>query len=351
MVSDPNPKLPRDRDDEWIAIVVAFGVLGAAVAWPWLQGNSGGLSPATPAANATRRDGIGQADPRPETANDFPGQLESPSAPRLGAQFEDIFGRRPGSGDGDGATTPGPDIAPWPNLVPKDDSPGLSTPTTTRSDAVLTVPQPEVPEPDPTGTAPLNVPLQDPLVFSDVPADHWAKPYIDGLTARGILSGFPDGTFGPDQPMTRAQFAAQLAQAFEAMPVRRSPASFQDLGADNWAYTGVNQAVILGFMEGYPGSLFQPEQTVPRVQVMAALAKGLQIPPPTDAAAVLQSRPDQGEIPTWARTQTATAIAAQLVTSGGNLPLEPNKAATRAEVAAMLYQSLVYLGEVPPLPE
>ena len=355
MPSDPTPRSPlrRDRDDEWIAIVVAFGVLGAAVAWPWLRSSppvvGGTVEP--PAVTSTEPS-VGATSESPSGAGASPDNTDP--EPRLGSQLYDTLrdSSSPSPNTGDNGPVGG---STFPSLVPRrgDDADNDVNPRVEAdipaSGNSITVPQPQIPDPDGTATAPLNTPLAEPLAFSDLPADHWAKPYIDGLTARGILSGFPDGTFNPDQPMTRAQFAAQLAQAFDQMPAQRSPSDFQDLGADSWAYDGVNQAVALGFMEGYPGSVFQPDQTVPRVQVMAALVAGLNIQPPGDVTTVLQNHPDQGEIPAWARDKTAAAIAAQLIAAENNTPLTPNRPATRAEVAAMLYQSLVYLGEVPPV--
>jgi hypothetical protein len=355
MTSDPNRRSPlrRDRDDEWIAIVVAFGVLGAAVAWPWLQSSPPGIGNIAEPPAATNTEPAAESSPQSAISPDSSLDNPDPGA-ELGSQLYDTLQR--------------PIAAPQDSNRGRDDGSSRATPRQSEDrdqtadnraaanfpaspGPSLAVPQPQIPNPEGTAATPLTPPLPDPLAFSDLPADHWAKPYIDGLTARGILSGFPDGTFNPDQPMTRAQFAAQLAQAFDQMPAQRSPSDFQDLGTDNWAYDGVSQAVSLGFMEGYPGNVFQPDQTVPRVQVMAALVAGLNIQPPGDINTVLQNHPDQGEIPTWARSQTAAAIAAQLISTEGNTRLTPNRPATRAEVAAMLYQSLVYLGEVPPLEE
>jgi hypothetical protein len=149
--------------------------------------------------------------------------------------------------------------------------------------------------------------------------------------------------------MTRAQFAAQLAQAFAPLPTQRSPQAFRDVAADTWSTPGINQAVALGFMRGYPEGTFQPDQTVPRVQVMAAIAAGLQMQVPGDPERVLANYPDQTAIPSWARAQTAAAIVASLAGLQPGVPLDPNRPATRAEVAAMLYQGLVYLGSVPPI--
>lgn len=59
--------------------------------------------------------------------------------------------------------------------------------------------------------------------FSDVPQDYWARPYIEALTQREVIAGYTDGTFRPDEPVTRAAFAAQLDKAFAERPVAGTP--------------------------------------------------------------------------------------------------------------------------------
>jgi hypothetical protein len=59
---------------------------------------------------------------------------------------------------------------------------------------------------------------QVPTRFSDVPETHWAAPFIQALATQNIIGGFPDGTFHPNDPVSRAQFAALLNQAFDPTP-------------------------------------------------------------------------------------------------------------------------------------
>ncbi|MGB7484687.1 MAG: S-layer homology domain-containing protein, partial [Phormidesmis sp.] len=80
--------------------------------------------------------------------------------------------------------------------------------------------------------APISSPID--IEFSDIPADYWANPYLLGLSELGIISGFPDGTFRPSQPVTRAEFAAILNKAFP-QPLGSSALSFDDVSEDYWA--------------------------------------------------------------------------------------------------------------------
>ncbi len=74
--------------------------------------------------------------------------------------------------------------------------------------------------------------------FSDVPANYWASPFIAELARRDILAGFPDNTFRPEQPVTRAQFAAIVRQAFQKA-AERSATQFTDVPANYWAASAI----------------------------------------------------------------------------------------------------------------
>ncbi|MEM6517920.1 MAG: S-layer homology domain-containing protein [Cyanobacteria bacterium P01_C01_bin.70] len=210
------------------------------------------------------------------------------------------------------------------------------------------VPEPKVP--NSPGSSRLS-PVRSPLNFTDVADTYWAKPYIDALTARDVLNGLPDGTFAPDRPLSRAELATQVAKAF-AVPERNGTKNFTDLPSDYWAMEPINQAVVMGFMTGYPAGDFRPEQTVSRLQVLVTFATGLSLTASPAAQQQLQQYQDWQAVPPWARQQVAAAMQAGIikVSSAGDRRLRPNEPATRAEVAALTYEALVYLGSVEALP-
>lgn len=91
-----------------------------------------------------------------------------------------------------------------------------------------------------------------------------------------MLAGFPDGTFRPDQPVNRAEFAAMIQKAVNPNPVRQlSPSGFTDIPANYWAATAITAAYEGRFMDGYPNNTFQPAQEIPKAQAITALANGL----------------------------------------------------------------------------
>lgn len=188
--------------------------------------------------------------------------------------------------------------------------------------------------------------------FSDVPANYWAQPFIQALAARNIITGFPDGTFKPEQAVDRAEFAAMIQKAFEQKPVRQlSQPGFKDVPADYWGATAIEEAYEAGFMGGYPDSLFQPNEEINKVQAIAALANGLNLSPNGSAQNILTTYyTDASTIPAYAVNEVAAATQANVVVNYPNVKqLNPLQPLTRAAAAAHLYQALVRLGQVQPL--
>ncbi|NEQ33418.1 MAG: S-layer homology domain-containing protein, partial [Leptolyngbya sp. SIO4C5] len=185
--------------------------------------------------------------------------------------------------------------------------------------------------------------------FSDVSFNYWARPFIERLAAENIIAGFPDGTFKPNQPVTRAQFAAIVQKAFEQAATRNAR-SFPDVPANYWASEAIRNAYISGFLSGYPNGTFQPSQEIPRVQVLVSLANGLGFNADGAVNQILDIYGDEGQIPDYAQDEVAAATQRRVVV---NYPearfLNPQQVATRADVAAFVYQALVAQGQLPAL--
>jgi hypothetical protein len=185
--------------------------------------------------------------------------------------------------------------------------------------------------------------------FSDVSADYWAQPYIERLATEEIIAGFPDGTFQPSQPVTRAQFAAIVRQAFNQNRTRSAP-NFGDVPANYWASPAIADAYAQGFMSGYPNGTFRPEQQIPRVQAIVSLANGLGFSPNSPVDQVLNTYRDASQIPEYAESPVAAATENDMVVSYPDVNrLQPAGVTTRAEVAAFIYQALVAQGQLPAL--
>ena len=180
--------------------------------------------------------------------------------------------------------------------------------------------------------------------FPDVPQGYWAKEFIEELTERKIINGFPDGTFRPDAPVTRAQFSSLISGAFSKSETRSS-INFVDVSSNYWARSSIDKSYKTGFLSGYPGNIFRPEQNIPREQVIVSLANGLNYT--TGAVdSTLNYYNDASSISSWARSSVAAATQRRMVVNYSVLKnLNPSRNATRAEVAAFIYQALVNQGQ------
>ena len=186
--------------------------------------------------------------------------------------------------------------------------------------------------------------------FPDVPPDYWARPFVEGLAKRGITVGSPDGTFRPDQLVTRAEYAALVQKAFEQQE-NQSAIAFTDVPSSFWATSAIDTAVKQGFLKGYPDGSFQPNKQIPRLQVLLSLVNGLALPRPDKPEEVVTLFQDNDQIPKWAVPAVGTAAESNIVVNHPNLDqLRPDQPITRAEVAALVYQALVASGKAESIP-
>jgi S-layer homology domain len=177
--------------------------------------------------------------------------------------------------------------------------------------------------------------------FNDVQSNYWAAQFIQELSARQIIAGFPDGSFKPDQAVTRAQFAAMVRKAFQKAPQRQG-IRFADVPSNFWASSAIQEAYTTGFLSGYPNNRFEPNQAIPRQQVLVSLANGLGYSASSDIESTLSYYNDSSNIAGYARSPIAAATEKQMVVNYPNVKfLNPESVATRAQVAAFIYQALV----------
>ena len=93
--------------------------------------------------------------------------------------------------------------------------------------------------------------------FSDI-SGHWAEKFIEALAAANIISGFPDGSFGPDNSLNRAQYAALLVSAFSPIP-KAAATNFIDVSASFWARSAIERANRARVFVGVSGVEVWPE--------------------------------------------------------------------------------------------
>jgi hypothetical protein len=357
--------------DEMIAVLVAFLSLGSVLFWGMSRGNMnllGDLAMSNPPVVATgenpsaagdrletsaeRGEAGAIAGVAPESNTAAPElsareQLAAQAAARRARAAENPRGLwddiRAGMA---GAAAGVAGVAATPDAVNGAAEPPTESPTEppTESSAAPAVTTAAVPL-----SAAATAPPKDALRFEDVPDNYWAKPYIDALSSRELISGFEDGSFKPDQPVTRAQIANIVSRTFDLSAEKESIA-FSDVQGTYWAKDSIDEVVKGGFMTGFPKNIFQPNSPVTRAQAFATLATGLELETPGNVQAVLARYTDTGAIPVWAKDKTAAATAGSLVVNYPNLDqLKPGQPTTRAELSALIYQALVNQGAVEPI--
>lgn len=179
-------------------------------------------------------------------------------------------------------------------------------------------------------------------LFPDVPADHWAAAQIKELSQSGVIVGYPDGTFKPDDNVTRAEFAtmAVIALGQEHTTVAQ-PVNFTDITPDYWAYDMIQRALYFELISCPPeGKAFRPEDTVTHaeavsVAVNALTTENISI---SKAKEVLRNYTDIASVPEW---YLVPAGKAEILSMNVNVPNKPlilnaNTPATRAEIAVLL---------------
>ena len=183
--------------------------------------------------------------------------------------------------------------------------------------------------------------------FSDVPSDHWAFAEIEACARAGLLPVFPDGSYRPGYPVTRALLAMVLARALagedDRVPEAPGPGSFRDVPADHWAFRYIEYAHAKGIAEGYPGGEYRPYLNLDRGQMAVLIARALA--KQTGEAEMLARDCDTAPFPDVPPDHPACRHIAYLkargVTQGyPDGPYHPEWACTRDQMAVCVARAL-----------
>jgi S-layer homology domain len=111
--------------------------------------------------------------------------------------------------------------------------------------------------------------------FPDVKSNKWYYSYIKTASSLGIISGNPDGTFGPDKKITRAEMTKVIVLAFQgSVDFSAKGLSFSDVSKSSWAYEFINKAAAAEIVNGY-GEVFKPGKTATRAEAIAMIHRAL----------------------------------------------------------------------------
>lgn len=189
-----------------------------------------------------------------------------------------------------------------------------------------------------------KVPVTVPgTTFADI-TNHANKTAIEELAARGIITGYNATSFGPNDTMTRAQFATIVVRGL-GLPLMTTN-NFSDVKAGSWYASYVGTAYSYGIVNGRTATTFDPEGTITRQEAAAMVARaaklcGMDTELETyEILSVLAQFGDYMSIGEWARESMAFCYGEDILDQS-DWNVEPNRAILRCEIAQMLYNMLV----------
>jgi len=175
-------------------------------------------------------------------------------------------------------------------------------------------------------------PQQEAIVtaFYDVSSSDANLVYINYMAKRGIISGFPDGSFHPSEGLTRAQ-AAVLVSKVSGQKAKPGNSSFSDIDSSHWAATYINSAAAAKYITGFPDGSFHPDEILTRAQGISLLLRL------SEQSLIEAELPQLQDVDPnhWAAAAIATAIVAGIIDTENN-SFKPEQAFNRGDLARSL---------------
>lgn len=177
-------------------------------------------------------------------------------------------------------------------------------------------------------------------MLSDIKG-HWAEEAIQQAVRKGIVSGYPDDTFRPDAPVTRAEFTVLLARALN-LTGGGAALSFRDKDAiGEWVQAAVAQAVQAGLIHGYEDNSFRPDARISRAEMAQMLAAAAKQSPGSKYTGVAATAfVDDVDIPAWAKDSVAAMAKLGVLQGRDGNRFAPGEKLTRAEAVTVLLNLL-----------
>lgn len=179
--------------------------------------------------------------------------------------------------------------------------------------------------------------------FSDVPRNHWAYKAITEMAEKGIIVGYNDGKFRPNNLVTRAEFAKiMIAAADVDIDKRNITQTFQDVPKSHWAFYYVEYAkpYLTGYKSGNRYT-YKPNEPAVREDIAVAMVRLLGYDKKEKADLnVLKKFRDNDKISTNLRSYVAIAVQTDLM-QGSDNRFRPLDSITRAEAASLLHRALI----------
>ncbi|MDO7908642.1 S-layer homology domain-containing protein [Paenibacillus sp. JX-17] len=183
-----------------------------------------------------------------------------------------------------------------------------------------------------------------PLEFEDVET-HWAKSAVNDMGSRMIVTGTTEGIFMPDQDITRAEFAAIMVRGL-GVKLESGSTSFADISSSSWYAGAVETAYQYHLIQGFEDGTFRPNDKITREQAMKMIAQAMEVTglssklSTVDTKLLLNAFTDAEQVSAWAKSGLVNSLQGGLVSGRNEGKLAPKDNITRAEVAVLIQRLL-----------
>lgn len=190
-------------------------------------------------------------------------------------------------------------------------------------------------------TTPKNIQDVRPFIFSDVPSDFWASRSISGVTKAKLMNGYSDGTFRPNQAMTREEVASLFNNLTDDGEAAFLSSKFKDITSDRWSALAIASVSRKNIISGYGDDTYQPEKYMSR-QEFAVVADnyihylGYTTEDPTVLDSIAYG--DQKYIAPWAQDAVRELAYLGFTSYAPGTMFNPEKYITRAEAAEVAFR-------------
>lgn len=179
-------------------------------------------------------------------------------------------------------------------------------------------------------------------IFTDATSGWYAND-VKFLSARGIIDGFKDNTFKPNNDITRAEFIALIAK-YEKVKAVKVDTSFKDVTADKWYSSYVKWAKDNNIISGTGLGLFNPERKISREEVAVIMANYIEFKTGIDIKDTANTKfTDDKDISSWAKSSVNYLSEISLINGKNNNNFAPKDNTTRAETSAILKRYIISL--------
>ncbi len=178
--------------------------------------------------------------------------------------------------------------------------------------------------------------IWNPVEFIDVEG-HWAKDAINDMGSRMVINGVNKEEFNPNADITRSEFAAIIVRGLGLKP-EKGQSSFDDVGSEDWYSAFVQTAYSDGLIQGFEDGKFRPNDHITREQAMVIIAKAMNITglQADTSSSSLNNFKDRSSVSEWAEQSVVQCMGAELVSGRTSTEIAPKANVSRAEVAKLV---------------